>query len=175
MPVGREATAARRQASRLAGLAGGDPLHPGLRAVSAQGVQGICRLAMKLPPLGDGPRGSRVWCGSLPVGKFIPPFGDRSHGSHKGQCPLTPDCAPQARRGVGRHASWPGFYRRSATGLAARGFGAVPCQLVSSYRHSATGLMARYKGQREIKITLAFCVAENPKTQRSIPTCKGCV
>ena len=28
MPVGRDATAARRQASRLAGLAGGDPLHP---------------------------------------------------------------------------------------------------------------------------------------------------
>ncbi len=175
MQLGREATAARRQASRLAGLAGGDPLHPGLRAVSAQGARGTCSLAVKLPPLGDGPRGSRVWCGSLPVGKFIPPFGDRSHGSHKGQCPLTPDCAPQARRGVGRHASWPGFYRRSATGLAARGFGAVPCQLVSSYRHSATGLMARYKGQREIKITLAFCVAENPKTQRSIPTCKGCV
>ena len=36
MQLGRGFTAARRQASRLAGLAGGDPLHPGLRAVGAQ-------------------------------------------------------------------------------------------------------------------------------------------
>ena len=45
----------------------------------------------------------------------------------KGQCPLTPDCAPMARRGVGGHVTWPGFYRRSATGLAARGSGVAPC------------------------------------------------
>ena len=40
----------------------------------------------------------------------------------QGQCPCTPDCAPWARRAHGRHASWPRFYRRSAEGLAARGF-----------------------------------------------------
>ena len=112
MPVGREATAARRQASRLAGLAG--------------------------------------------------------------RCPA-PKTAPQGAGLLGRHASLPGFYRPSATGLATRGSGAAPCRLASSYRHSATGLMARSKGQREIKITLAFCAAKNPKTQRSIPTRKGCV
>ena len=74
---------------------------------------------------------------------------------------MIPDCAPTARRALGRHAAWPGVYRRSSTGLAARRSGAVPCRLASSYRHSATGLMARNKGQREIKLTLAFCVAKN--------------
>ncbi len=97
MPVGRDATAARRQASRLAGLAGGDPLHPGLRAVSAQGARGTCSLAVKLPPLGDGPR-----------------------GSHKGQCPLTPHRAHRARgcsgdMPVGREAT---AARRQASRLA---------------------------------------------------------
>ena len=113
MSVGREATAARRQASRLAGLAGGDPLHP------------------------------------------IP--------RHR------------ARGCSGDMPSWLGFYRRSATGLAARGSGAIPCRLASSYRHSATGLMARYKGQRGFEIPLAFCAAKIPKSQENIPTCKGCV
>ena len=36
-----------------------------MRAYGAQGARGTCRLAVKLPPLGDGPRGSPVWCGSL--------------------------------------------------------------------------------------------------------------
>lgn len=34
-----------------------------------------------------------------------------------------------ARRSVGGHADWPRFYRRSATGLAARGFSVVSRQL----------------------------------------------
>ena len=42
--------------------------------------------------------------------------------------PCTHLCAALPRRGVGGHADWPGFYRRSATGLAARGSGrAMPC------------------------------------------------
>ena len=44
MRLGRGFTAARRQASRLAGLAGGDPLHPGLRAVGAQERSGDMRV-----------------------------------------------------------------------------------------------------------------------------------
>ena len=56
MQLDCEITAARRQASRLAGL-------------------------VLLPP-GGRPR---------------PPFGDRPHGSHKGQCPLTPHRALWAR------------------------------------------------------------------------------
>ena len=68
--------AARRRASRLA--AGGVPLHPGLRAIGAQGARETCSLTVKLPPLGDRPHGSRVWCGSLPLGRWhfeIPPQG----------------------------------------------------------------------------------------------------
>ena len=42
-------------------------------------------LAGVLPPLGDRPRGSRVWCDSLPVGEARPPLGDRPRGSRKGQ------------------------------------------------------------------------------------------
>ena len=34
-----------------------------------------------------------------------------------------------ARRSAGGHADWPRFYRRSATGLAARGFSVVSRQL----------------------------------------------
>ena len=44
----------------------------------------------------------------------------RNRQPSAGLKPCTPDCAALPRRGVGRHASWPGFYRRSATGLAAR-------------------------------------------------------
>ena len=88
MPVDRRFTAARQRASRLA--QGVVPLDPGLRAAGAQGAREKCQLAGGLSPLGNRPRGSRVWYGSLPVGKLIPPFGDRPHGSHKGQCPLTP-------------------------------------------------------------------------------------
>ena len=99
-------------------------------------ARGTCSLAVKLPPLGNGPR-----------------------GSHKEQCSLTPDCALLARRVLVGHASWPGFYRRSATGLAARRFGAAPCWLHSIYRHSATGLMARNQGQRDFDFALAFYAA----------------
>ena len=63
----------------------------------AQGTSGTCGLAVELPPLGDRPRGSRVWCDFQYVGEYRPPFGDGPHGSHKGQCPLTPDCAPCAQ------------------------------------------------------------------------------
>ena len=39
------------------------------------------RLDFFLPPLGNGPRGSRVWCGFPSVGQYRPPFGNRPHGS----------------------------------------------------------------------------------------------
>ena len=41
------------------------PLHPGLRAIGAQGHRGTCDLAAVLPPWHDGCHGSRVWYGSL--------------------------------------------------------------------------------------------------------------
>ena len=84
MRLGRGFTAVARQVPRLAGLAGcagAVSLHPGLRAIGAQGTRETCCLAGVLPPLGDGPRGSRVWQTS------------------QGQCPLTPDCPPKAGRG----------------------------------------------------------------------------
>ncbi len=110
MRLGREATAARQQASRLAGLAG--------------------------------------------------------------RCPA-PHTAPVGRGLLGRHAAWPGFYRRGTTGATARRSGAAPCLLTDSDRHSATGLMARNKGQRDFEIPLAFCVAKIPKPHQNIPTRKG--
>ncbi|MFR5855825.1 MAG: UDP-N-acetylglucosamine 2-epimerase [Lachnospiraceae bacterium] len=65
-------------------LAGGDPLHPRTARHGRAGAYGeTCGLAVKLPPLGDRPRGSPVWCGSLPGGRFRPPFGDRPHGSQQ--------------------------------------------------------------------------------------------
>ena len=91
-------TAIRRWASWLA--QGAAPLNPGLRARGAQGRRETCCLAGVLPPLGGGPRGSPVWHDFLFVGEPRPPFGDGPHGSRKGQCPLTPDCAlcAQGRR-----------------------------------------------------------------------------
>ena len=58
-------------------------------------------------------------------------------------CPPAPHSAPFGRGTARRHACWPCSYRRSATGLAARGSGRAPCRLYSKDRHSATGLMAR--------------------------------
>ena len=53
----------RRSATGLAqGLV---PLDPGLRACGAQGHRETCELAVKIPPLGDRPRGSLVRCGFL--------------------------------------------------------------------------------------------------------------
>ena len=51
-------------------------LHPLLRGGAAQGHRGTCGLAGVLPPLGNGPRGSRVWCSFLTVEYKRPPFGD---------------------------------------------------------------------------------------------------
>ena len=75
------------------------PLTPDC-ALCAQGRRETCCLAGVLPPLGGGPRGSPVWHDFLFVGEPRPPFGDGPHGSRKGQCPLTPDCAlcAQGRR-----------------------------------------------------------------------------
>lgn len=56
--------------------------------------------------------------------------------------PCTLLCAFLTRRGVERHAAWPGFYRRGATGAMARWFSVALRQLNRKGRHSATGLMA---------------------------------
>ena len=141
----------------------------------AQGTSGTCGLAVELPPLGDRPRGSRVWCDFQYVGEYRPPFGDGPHGSHKGQCPLTPDCAPWARRALVGHESWLRSYRRDTTGATARGSGVISCQLASTDRHSATGLMARYKCQRGFETTLAFCAAKVHKKHGNFPTGNACV
>ena len=68
------------------------------------------------------------------VGSFLPPLGDRSRGSRKGQCPLAPDCAlcAQGRRET-CWLAW--FYRRGTTGAAARGFGAIFRLLAREGRH----------------------------------------
>ena len=68
--------------------------------MGAQGRRGTCRLAGVLPPWHDRCHGSRVWHDFLFVGEPRPPFGDGPHGSRKGHCPLTPDCAlcAQGRR-----------------------------------------------------------------------------
>ena len=84
MPVGRGFTAARQQASRLAGLAGLKPCTPH-RAHRARGHSRESGLAAELPPLGNGPRGSPVWSSFVLVDKERPPFGGGPHGSLKGQ------------------------------------------------------------------------------------------
>ena len=83
-------------------------------------------LSSPRPPLGNGPRG-------------------------QGQCPCTPHRALWAR-GVREKAGWLRSYHRSATGLAARRFGVVSCQLAGTDRHSTKGLVACVKGQRDLEI-----------------------
>ena len=80
-------------------------------------------LAGVLPPRGDRPRGSRVWCDSLPVGEARPLLGNRPRGSRKGYYPLTPDCASQARRVLEGKLAGRGFtaVTRRVSRLAAGG------------------------------------------------------
>ena len=83
-----------------------------------------------------------------PISTILPkPSPPTCPSTKQGQCPA-PHTAPFGSGGVGRHTTWPGFYRRSATGLAARESGAAPCRLASADRHSATGLMARARRTR---------------------------
>ena len=141
MPVGREATAARRRASRLA--QGAVPL-TGLRAAGAQGRRETCQLAVKLPPLGDRPRGSR-----------------------KGQCPLIPDCAlcAQGRRGICQLAGvLPPLGNRPRGSPVWSSF-----VLVDKERPPfGGGPHGSLKGQRMKENTLPFCVAGISKIHRSI-------
>ena len=105
----------------------------------------------------------------------------------QGQCPCTPHRALWAR-GRRETCSSAGVYRRSATGLAARGQGQCPCTphrigrhaaRPGFYRRSATGLAARNAGQRVFgnpfgllpcKIGHAFPLQFNPQGLRSIST-----
>ena len=75
------------------------------RARLARGCSWDMPVGWVLPPLGDRPRGSPVWQGVTPC----TPNRAKRRGATLGACGLA------------------GFYRRSATGLAARGFGRVPC------------------------------------------------
>ena len=75
-----------------------------------------------------------------------------------------PHTAPIGRGTVRGEASWLRSYRRSATGLAARGSGVDSCYLHSKDRHSATGLMAHNKGQRGCEPTLVFLQGQCPYT-----------
>ncbi|MDD7662718.1 MAG: SMC-Scp complex subunit ScpB [Eubacteriales bacterium] len=52
----------------------------------------------------------------------------RAERAGQGVTPCTPDCALCAQ-GAQENAAWPGFYCRSATGLAARGSGRLRCSL----------------------------------------------
>ena len=121
--------------------------------------------------------------------------------------PCTPDCAPQARRVLGGHAAWLRSYRRSATGLAARGSGAAPSgwPIQTAIRRQASWLAAKasmiltsrwpfalqkFSSHNEASQLARGAYAptnyesEFPpayqrrkifQSQRSIPTCKGCV
>ena len=89
--------------------------------------------------------------------------------------PCTPDCAAEPHRGVGRHAAWPGFYRRGTTGATARRSGVASCQLNRKKRRRAMGPPAHNKCQRDSKFTLAFWVAKLSKPCRSILAGAICV
>ena len=133
MRVGCDVTAARRRASWLA--QGAVSLDPGLRAMRARRSR-ESSLAAELPPWHDG-----------------------CHGSRKGQCPLTPDCALCAQSVRGK-AAWLRSYRRGTTGATARGSDTISSWLAGIDRHSTEGLVARCKCQRGFETTLAFFVAE---------------
>ncbi len=72
MRLGRETTAARRKASRLAGLAGRCPA-PHTAPIGRGAIRTTCSLAGVLPPWHDGCHGSPVLCGILSVGRYKPP------------------------------------------------------------------------------------------------------
>ena len=80
-------------------------LDPGLRAAGAQGCSGDMQL------------GCEATAARQQASRFA---------SLAGRCPA-PHTAPKGRGLLGGKASWPGFYRRSATGLTARRSGRVPC------------------------------------------------
>ena len=98
---------------RQTGLSHGQPalrlplaaLDPGLRAAGAQGCSGDMQL------------GCEATAARQQASRFA---------SLAGRCPA-PHTAPKGRGLLGGKASWPGFYRRSATGLTARRSGRVPC------------------------------------------------
>ena len=101
-------------------------LDPGLRGTAAQGARGKAgwpgfyrRSATGLAAYGFG----RVPCNNraqTAVARQVPRLA-------QGVVPLDPGLRGTAAQGARGKAGWPGFYRRSATGLAAYGFGRVPC------------------------------------------------
>ena len=156
----------------------------GLRAAGAQGRRETCQLAGVLPPLGNGPRGSRKGqCPLIPdcalcaqgrmgicqLAGVLPPLGNRPRGSRKGQCPLILDCAlcAQGRRGICQLAGvLPPLGNRPRGSPVWSSF-----VLVDKERPPfGGGPHGSLKGQRMKENTLPFCVAGISKTHRSVPS-----
>ena len=148
MRLGRETTAARRKASRLAGLAGRCPA-PHTAPIGRGAIRTTCSLAGVLPPWHDGCHGSPVLCGILSVGRYKPPPHDLRYSTPRrvlvgkqlicgvtaarqraswlaqGVVPLDPGLRAFGAQGHRETRGLASFYRRSATGLAARESGVV--------------------------------------------------
>ena len=148
MRLGRETTAARRKASRLAGLAGRCPA-PHTAPIGRGAIRTTCSLAGVLPPWHDGCHGSPVRCGILSVGRYKPPphglrystprrvlvgkqlicgvtaARQRASWLAQGVVPLDPGLRAFGAQGHRETRGLASFYRRSATGLAARESGVV--------------------------------------------------
>ena len=81
----------------------------------------------------------------MQVGRGFTAARQRASRRAKALHPLLRAAGAQGRSGT---CGLAGFYRRSATGLAARGCGVIPCLLACTDRHSAAGLMACNEGQQ---------------------------
>ena len=148
MRLGRETTAARRKASRLAGLAGRCPA-PHTAPIGRGAIRTTCSLAGVLPPWHDRCHGSPVLCGILSVGRYKPPPHGLRYSTPRrvlvgkqlicgataarrrvsrlaqGVVPLDPGLRAFGAQGHRETRGLASFYRRSATGLAARESGVV--------------------------------------------------
>ncbi len=122
MRLGRGFTAVARQVPRLAGLAGLCPAPLTARYARRRSRQGFA-LRPSLRAMRAGTRGDmRLGRGFTAVAQRVPRLAGLA-----GLCPA-PLTARYARRALGGHAAWPGFYRRGTTSATARRSGrALPC------------------------------------------------
>ena len=191
MRLGRETTAARRKASRLAGLAGRCPA-PYTAPIGRGAIRTTCSLAGVLPPWHDRCHGSPVLCGILSVGRYKPPphglrystprrvlvgkqlicgvtaARQRASWLAQGVVPLDPGLRAFGAQGYRETRGLASFYRRSATGLAARESGVVSLSVKAKRPHSATGLMVRNQNPACFQNRLDFFVTKQPKPCRSL-------
>ncbi len=146
-------------------------------ALCAQGTRGTCGLAGVLPPWHNECHGSPVWqgfalrpslramraghSGDMRLGRGFTAVAQQVPrlAGLAGLCPA-PLTARYARRALGGHAAWPGFYRRGTTGATARRSGRAklplglqmppfPCQNCLVCKNTATFSRshASYKGR----------------------------